>query len=199
MLQELSPGQISPNALCLHLKPLLTHTEEDPRPVALMVCGVSGSGKSTSSQAVVRNYPSFERVSFDGIVASRHGIAGVDFDHSQLEEFAEEADFIFEKTVPQVLAAGKDVVLDRAFYAKADRDNYRRIVEECGGRVVLVYFNIPKEVLLRRIRERRDGYLNADNAREISDDLLGQFIDGFDVPDEEGEIVINYETSLPSS
>jgi predicted kinase len=84
-----------------------------------------------------------------------------------------------------------DMVLDRAFYAKEDRDHYKQLVEGHGARWVLVYLTAPKEVLWRRIHERRSGGIHADCALDISKELLDSFYDNFEVPKGEGEVVID--------
>ena len=81
--------------------------------------------------------------------------------------------------------------MDRAFYAKEDRELYTQIVEQGGGRTVLVYFKVPKDTLWQRICARREAGVNADCALEISRERLDFYFDGFEVPDGEGEIVID--------
>lgn len=91
----------------------------------------------------------------------------------------------------RLLTDGRDVVLDRAFYAKEDRDIYKNLVEGKGGRWVLVYLQAPKEVLWKRIGARREAGVNADCALEISEELLDFFYDNFEVPSGEGEVVVD--------
>jgi predicted kinase len=153
---------------------------------------VLGSGKSTLSKTVARKLSNFERISFDGILAARHGIYGVDYDASEHEKYADEADALFYETAEDLLSEGaRDVILDRAFYAKEDRDLYESLIEKYGGRKVLVYLSAPKSVLWERIQARRTEGINADCMLEISKDLLDMFYDNFEVPSGEGEIVVD--------
>ena len=159
----------------------------------LLILGL-GSGKSTISKAVAQKLPSFQRISIDGIIASRHGIYGVDYPKPDYDKHQEEADTIFQQFVEEILAGGsEDLILDRSFYAKADRDFFKKLIEKQGGRWVLVYLKAPKAVLWQRICARREASVNADSALEISKELLSSFFDGFEVPGGEGEIVV--ETS----
>ena len=131
-------------------------------------------------------------MSFDGILAFRHGIYGVDYDRSDHDKFADEADSIFLVTAERLLAEGKrDLILDRAFYAKEDRDHYRALIEKYGGRCVLVYLSAPKTVLWERIQSRRRAGVNADCMLDISLSLLDSYYDKFEVPSGEGEIVVD--------
>ena len=202
-----------PIEAALHrVEPLLKRSEADKRPVALMMCGCAGtiqatarsvqtcklkiictgSGKSTLSKTVAARLPSFKRISIDGINASRHGLYGIDYPKSEHKTQMDEADKIFQLSVEQILIEGQDdIILDRAFYAKEDRDLYRDLVENRGGRCVLVYLNAPKEVLWQRICARREAGITADSALEISEALLDTFFDGFEVPHGEGEVVVD--------
>ncbi len=102
-----------------------------------------------------------------------------------------EADEIYHARFRQLLRDGRDIVLDRSFYDKADRDEFRTAIEEAGARCVLVYFRASKELLWKRICERRSRGIDADSALEISESLLDSYVDGFDVPNGEGAIVID--------
>jgi hypothetical protein len=58
---------------------------------------------------------------------------------------------------------------------------------------VLVYLKAEREWLWARIVERREKGLDADSAATITKALLNQYVDGFDVPRDEGEIVIDVQ------
>ncbi|KAF2667366.1 P-loop containing nucleoside triphosphate hydrolase protein [Microthyrium microscopicum] len=161
--------------------------------IVVMMCGVSGAGKSTLSSAIVDAFPSFTRLSIDAIVADHHGIYNVDYPPAQYELYLEEARQMFSESTLELLGKNKDVVLDRSFYAKKHRDEYKAIIEQSGGRVILVYLKGDRDVLWRRICERRAKGIDADSAREISSGLLDQFMKDFEVPKGEGEVVINVE------
>ncbi|KAK3703167.1 hypothetical protein LTR37_014644 [Vermiconidia calcicola] len=161
-----------------------------------MTCGVAGAGKSTLANTVTQKFPTFQRVSIDGILASRHGLVGVNYLRSDYDKNQDEAGTIFLAIVEQVLDEGnKDLVLDRSFYAKEDGEFFKSCVEQHGGRWVLVYLNAPKEVLWHRICARREAEINADSALEISRDLLDNYCDGFEIPNGEGELAIRTHLS----
>jgi predicted kinase len=105
----------------------------------------------------------------------------------------EEARQVFLEEVHELLKQKKNVVLDRSFYAKKHRDEYKARVECASGRWVLVHLRAERDVLWKRICDRREKGVNADSAREISPALLDQFVQGFEVPEGEGEIVITVE------
>jgi predicted kinase len=152
-----------------------------------------GAGKSTLSSAIVNAFPSFTRLSIDGIIADRHGIYNVDYPASEYAAHLEEARQVFSEEVHELLEQKKNVVLDSSFYAKKHRDEYKVKIERASGRWVLVYLKAERDVLWKRICERRGKGVNADSAREISPALLDQFVQGFEGPEGEGEIVITVE------
>ena len=93
----------------------------------------------------------------------------------------------------RLLQDGSDMVLDRSFWAKEDRDRYRELIGKGKGRVVLVYLKAEEQFLWNRIVERRRRGVDADSALDIKEELLDSYLRGFEVPDGEEEIVIDVE------
>ncbi|KAF2171688.1 hypothetical protein M409DRAFT_17925 [Zasmidium cellare ATCC 36951] len=182
-----------PQAVVSRLSPYLSRSEDDERPVVLMTCGIAGAGKTTLSKEVLRTHPNFQRLSIDEIIASRHGIYNIDYDPSQHEAYSEEAVDEFQVTLQRLLAGRQvDIVLDRAFYAKEDRDDFKALIEKSNARWVLVHLKVDESILWRRIGERRKKGVDANCALEISEDLFRMYVDGFEHPCGEGEIVVEY-------
>lgn len=91
-----------------------------------------------------------------------------------------------------LLEEGKsDLILDRALYAREDRDLFRSLVERNNARHILLYLQAPKDVLWNRVCARRQAGIDADCALEISEELLDEYVEGFEVPNGEGEIVLH--------
>lgn len=143
---------------------------------------------------MVENLPQFSRLSIDEIIFSKHGLYGVDYpaDAQLLQQYQDEADEIYHMTFKTLLSEKRDIVLDRAFYAKDDRLDFKKMIEEGGGRRVLVYLKAAdKETLWTRIVERSTKEKNANSALDISREILEMYWEGFEAPVEEGEIVFN--------
>lgn len=174
------------------LGPQLLRTPPDNKQVVVMTCGIAGSGKSTLSKAIVAKYPNYVRLSGDNILAEKHGIYGVDYEPEKYAELLNEAADECEARLTKLLIEGeKDVVLDRSLYSKEDREEFKKLIERHGARWVLVYFHPKsKEFIWNRIQKRRQEGINADSAYEITKEVLDQYWDGFEVPRNEGEIVI---------
>lgn len=180
-------------AIPLSMDPLLRRTPSDPRPVVLMTCGLAGAGKSTLSKLVTSTYPSFTRLSIDTIIHDKHGMYGTDYPHEKYPEYQVEAHEEYDKRFLELLSDKEkkhDVVLDRSFWNKEDRDKVKRLVEEKGGRWVLVYLKASKEVLWRRIQERKAKRRDADSAFEVTEKVLERYWQGFEAPEGEGEIIV---------
>ncbi|KAI8954675.1 ATP/GTP-binding protein [Xylaria longipes] len=175
------------------LRPQIFRTEADPRPVVLMTCGIAGAGKSTLSKALVSAHPNFDRLSLDGILAEQHGIFGVDYPPENYSTYLDEAARECKERLTRLLTDGsRDVVFDRAFWNKKDRDEAKKQITTLGARWVLVYLQAPdKPTLWKRICQRREVQLNADSAYLITQEILDMYWNGFEAPVSEGEIVVN--------
>jgi gluconate kinase len=156
----------------------------------------SGSGKSTLSKAVRAQYPTFKRLSIDAHIWDAHGAYGIDYPPSRCAALQDEAEAFLHGDLLRLLRGkAHDVILDFAFAFREMRDEWRAIVEEGGGRVVLVYLDAGEEMLWRRIGERRARPVDADSVagNEISRETLRMYYEGFERPVGEGEVVIKVE------
>jgi predicted kinase len=155
-----------------------------------------GSGKTTFVKGFQVAHPGFHRLSVDEIIYQNHGIYGVDYEASSVlyEQYQVEADEIYLSTFRTLLAEKKDIILERSFYAKADRDEFRRIAEKAGAEVVLIFLKADgeqgKNVLWERICRRSEGVKTANSALDIDRGTFEGYWNGFEGPIDEGEIVI---------
>ena len=193
------------------LRTALQVSSSDPRRVVLMTCGIAGNsnvnlpsrsksrqitpqtgaGKSTLSKTVVAQFPSFIRLSIDGYIWDKYGAYGRDYPASSLSTYQDEAEEALQARLREILSSGQnDVVLDLSFAFRVDRDEYRQIVEEGGARAVLVYLECDKTTLWRRIQARERAGLDADSAFKMTMERLDMYLGGFEVPTDEGQIVI---------
>ncbi|KAF4503576.1 Zeta toxin [Fusarium agapanthi] len=173
-----------------------------------MTCGIAaadqdgrtGAGKSTLAKAIVTQLPNFKRLSNDQIIYESHGIYKIDYPTEQYEVYQQEAS---QKLIAELerilLEKSNDLVLDLSFYDKEYRDEYKDIVESNGGRWVLVYLDADRDLLWKRIQQRRakrdsldamDPERNGDSAFDIDDETFAMYWGGFKPPSGEGEIVI---------
>ncbi|KFA54048.1 hypothetical protein S40293_09841 [Stachybotrys chartarum IBT 40293] len=139
--------------------------------------------------------PYFTRLSIDEIVFEKYGLYGVDYpaDQRVYDEYTEEADGLYMDSMIRLLKEGKDIIVDRAFYARSDRENVVKMINSLGGRRVFVFLKVEKELLWQRITSRSQQEKGANNALDISRELFDSYWDGFEWPCGEDEIVVDIE------
>lgn len=164
----------------------------DHGPLVVMMCGVAGSGKTTYAQALEVN--GYARLSVDEEIWARSGRCGVDYpaeDYPRLSAAAEDA---VRQRLLELVIAGRDVVMDLSFWRRATREEYKSLIEDAGARWRLVYLRVEPDVLRRRLAERA-GRVDANAAFTVTDDVLTAYLEGFEVPDGEGEEVLRADGS----
>ncbi|KAG5750436.1 hypothetical protein H9Q72_013891 [Fusarium xylarioides] len=181
----------------------LFRTRRHGCPIVVITCGIAGAGKSTLAKAIVAQLPNFKRLSNDQIIYESHGLYKIDYPAEKYEVYQQEASRKLIAELERILQdKSNDVVLDLSFYDKEYRDEYKDIVERNSGRWVLVYLNASQDLLWNRIQRRkakrdlldsRDPERNGDSAFDIDDETFAIYLDGFEPPSGEGEIVIKVE------
>ncbi len=86
------------------------------------------------------------------------------------------------------LAQGHDVALDLGLWARADRDEWKRVVESAGARWRMLYFPVSHAELLGRLTER--ARLGGPDAPPVTEADLDDFYAHFAEPTDEGEEVV---------
>lgn len=128
----------------------------------------------------------------------KHGRYKLDYDASLYDQYMDEAQPVYEARLKDLLARGRDVVLDRSFYAREDRDAFKAMIEAGGGRWILIYHRCADiQALWRRVEARvatrgtlggvREGDATFDITREVFDGWWS----GFEAPEGEGEVVFD--------
>lgn len=152
------------------------------QPVVYLLVGLTGSGKTTYAQQVLKPGGAV-RLSVDELVYQRHGRYGVDY--PEQEYFAREALALAEvrERLAQLVKAGQDVVVDHGLWLRRDREEWKKLIEQAGGRWRLVYFDVPRRELLRRLAERN---LREDaDALTVTPEALEDFYARFEPPGED--------------
>lgn len=154
----------------------------DARPVVYLLVGLTGSGKTTYARQVLEPAGAL-RLSVDELVYQRHGRYGVDY--PEQEYFARQAPALAEvhERLAELVRAGQDVVLDHGLWLRRERQEWKKLIEQAGGRWRLLYFDLPRDELLRRLAERnvRDDA----NALTVTPQALEDFYARFEPPDQD--------------
>jgi len=162
---------------------------QDEAPVVYLLVGLTGSGKTTYAQQLVEREDVI-RLSVDELLAERHGRYGIDYPEPQHGEL--EAPIVAEVTerMVELARAGQSVVLDHGLWLKHEREAYKKLVTDAGGRWRLLYFQATREVLLARLAERNARAETDGATLLITPSALDDFFGRFDVPSGEGEEIL---------
>ncbi|WP_449620867.1 AAA family ATPase [Robertmurraya sp. Marseille-Q9965] len=156
-------------------------------PLVIMMRGVAGSGKTTFAQKLEQK--GFVRHSIDEEIWRVNGKYGLDYPVENYENYKVEAESRLRDKLIRLIEDKQNVVIDYSFWQKAKRDNYKQLIEKLGGEWKLIYLKVSPEVLRARLKERSKRF-DANAAFTITEDILTSFLNGFEVPTQEGELVI---------
>ena len=165
------------------------------RPHVVMLCGIAGAGKTTYARTLEAQ--GYVRLSIDEEIWRRFGCYGIDYpaeEYAHLSALAEES---LAHALPELIAAGRDCVIDFSFWQRARRDRYRALIADAGGHADLRYLKVDPDVLKERLA-RRSARFDANAAFPITEAMLAAYLARFEAPDGEGEtIVASSEPTLP--
>jgi len=151
------------------------------------MCGVAGSGKTTYAQRLEAE--GYARLSIDEEVWARFGRYGIDYDAGSYSVLSEVAEDALRRRLLELIASGRDVVVDFSFWSRSSRARYKQLVEDAGGCWRLVHLQVPPNILRQRLAERSMRF-DANAAFTIDEATLLRYLDGFEAPDGEGEEVL---------
>ena len=155
-------------------------------PSAYLLIGLTGSGKTTYARRLEAD--GLLRLSVDEEVFARNGRYGVDYPAHEYPERERPVVEDVQRRLAAAIRAGRSVVLDYGLWRRAEREAYKKLVEDAGGSWRLIYLKVEKAELLRRLgeRNRRDDA----NALTVTPEALDEFYDRFEEPSGEGEEVV---------
>lgn len=147
----------------------------------VLMCGPSGSGKTTYAEGLERT--GMVRLSFDAVMWER-GIEEVPL----LPELRAEIEADLRVRLLDLVAQGRDVVLDFSFWSRQMRDDYRRLLAPTGVVPETVYLAVDRDTVLERVSARR-----GDHADDfvLTEELAAHYYDHFEPPSEnEGPLTV---------
>lgn len=165
----------------------LYRERDDFTPLVVMMCGIAGSGKTTFSQMLEKS--GFVRLSIDEEVWSTNGRYGIDYPIEKYREYLEKAHIRMRDKLVKLILNKDQVVVDSSFWRKSERVEYKQLIEAAGGKWRLVYLKVNHNDLRNRLKIRSSRF-DANAAFPITEEILTTFLNGFEVPKGEGEIVI---------
>ena len=155
--------------------------------LVVMMCGIAGSGKTTFAKSLEKE--GFHRLSIDEEIWSNFGKFGIDYPESDYSSHQERAKEIVENKLLENLNCRIPTVLDLSFWCKAERDRVKKIISDNQGHHQIIYLKVAPEELRARLKVRSERF-DANAAFTITDETLSRFLNGFEEPSNEGELVI---------
>jgi predicted kinase len=156
------------------------------KPEVVLMCGLAGSGKTTYSKRLEAQ--GYVRLSVDEEIWRRFGRYGVDYPAELYEQHTDTARQAVRDHLLALIAAGRNVVVDSAFWQRSRRREYKELIEGAGARWRLVYLEADPALLRDRLRAR--AARTDANAFPVSDELFARYLEGFEAPSGEGEEVV---------
>ena len=143
------------------------------RPLLVLMHGVSGSGKTTVSQALLERLGAV-RVRSDVERKRLHGIgdpgarSGAGLNAGLYSAAASARTYgRLEELARPILRAGYPVIVDAAFLRRDQRDRFRRLAQELGAGFLVASCGADRETLQRRVAERQALARDASEANAV--------------------------------
>jgi hypothetical protein len=139
---------------------LASRWTQPPPPMLILMHGLSGSGKTRLSDALLPQLPAI-RVRSDLERKRLHGLPALASTESAIDAglytsgSSVETYFRLEQAARTILAAGENVIVDAAFLQRAQRDQFARLAQALGVAFVIVECCAPAAELDRRVAARK--------------------------------------------
>ena len=152
-------------------------------PTVYLLCGLPGSGKSTFAKE--QEAKGLVRLTLDEELFKRFGR---EFPNEKYSEYETKTKTELKDVLKENVTNSKSVILDYGFWKKAEREEYKQLIETIGAQWKLLYFKIPTTILKERLQIRNQ--VDPVNNHQIEESLLDTFDTQFEAPVGEGEEVI---------
>lgn len=139
----------------------------------LLTVGLPGAGKTTAARRVEVERPALRLTADEWLLRLQDG----SLEHPSAQARAAVEALQWDVAL-RVLRLGCDVVLDWGLWSRQERDAVRGSALAAGADVVLLYDEVPYQVLVRRL-SARDG---SDRTFPVSEAQLAEYAELFEPP-----------------
>ncbi len=145
-----------------------------------LLCGISGSGKTTYADSLVKNQ-GYIKLSIDEYMWHDHGECGTDYPAEEYRTRYAISEQKLREQLEAQITEGRDVVVDMTFCHRDKRDSYRKLLNEIGAGWELIYFPVDFDTAWKRIN-LRNGQTATPNRARVTKEMLTMFYNGFQRP-----------------
>ena len=157
----------------------------DKDPQVLLMCGVSGSGKTYYSKKLQEK--GYIRLSLDEYIWDRYGSGFTKMPFDKQQQIFQSASKELENKLLEHVSRGFKVVLDSTMCKRSKRNHVREICNVIGIEPLFIYMDTPSEELHIRISKRQG---TGPNDQIIPSERLDSFISNFEVPDSDENFIV---------
>ena len=129
---------------------LVARVRTAPGPSVVLLCGLTGSGKTRLARSLERELPALRFTVDEWMIA----LFGEHMPREVHDQRLAQLTGIAWDTAERALALGVHVVLDWGFWSRAARESGAARVRAAGATPWLIYLEAPRPVLERRLAER---------------------------------------------
>lgn len=148
-----------------------------------LLCGRPGSGKTTFARELEETHKAM-RYTYDEWMVQLYGRSPP---ADQFEALFNRVSNLIWRIATRNLALGTDVILDKGFWYKRDRENVRQAAAAIGAESKLYFLDAPIDVLRKRILTRSKG---DQNYLWINDQAFTEFINRFEPPGDDEDFIL---------
>ncbi len=118
----------------------------------ILICGLPGSGKTTLAKQLEFSHSAL-RLCPDEWIAS---ILADDADTAELDRLRTPVESVQWEVAKRALVLGINVILENGFWSREERMRYRAQAKALGASVELIYLNVERDELWRRLSKRNE-------------------------------------------
>ena len=144
-----------------------------------LLCGRPGSGKTTFARELEETHRAV-RYTYDEWMVQLYGRSP-----EQFEALFNRVSNLIWRIATRNLALGTDVILDKGFWDKRDRENTKQAAAAIGADSKLYFLDAPIDVLRNRVLTR-----SKSDALWINDQAFTEFINRFEPPSDDEDFVL---------
>jgi predicted kinase len=157
------------------------------KPIAYIICGFIGSGKTTFAKKLEKKTGAM-RITKDEWMIKIFGNSPL---IDRFDEFDARVSELSRSISFQFLQHGIDVIIDEGFWAKSQRDEMKKNIEQLGATAVLYYVKCSMDIMKKRTINRNSKLSN--DSFDISEKMFDSYVKHWDPPNENEEYILATE------